>query len=32
LSFAEIGKTLPEPHPGWMTRITTKWLERYVSQ
>jgi putative thiamine transport system substrate-binding protein len=32
LSFAEIGKTLPEPHPGWMTRITARWLERYVSQ
>jgi putative thiamine transport system substrate-binding protein len=32
LSFGEIGKTLPEPHPGWMTRITARWLERYVSQ
>jgi putative thiamine transport system substrate-binding protein len=32
LSFADIGKTLPEPHPGWMTRITARWLERYVSQ
>ena len=32
LSFGEIGKTLPEPHPGWMTRITARWLQRYVSQ
>ena len=32
LSIAEIGKTLPEPHPGWMTRITAGWLERYISQ
>jgi putative thiamine transport system substrate-binding protein len=32
LNFAERGKTLPEPHPGWMTRITARWLERYVSQ
>jgi putative thiamine transport system substrate-binding protein len=32
LSFAELGKTLPELHPGWMTRITARWLERYVSQ
>jgi putative thiamine transport system substrate-binding protein len=32
LGLAELGKTLPEPHPGWMTRITARWLERYVSQ
>jgi putative thiamine transport system substrate-binding protein len=32
LSVGEIGKTLPEPHPGWMTRITARWLQRYVSQ
>lgn len=27
----ELGLTLPEPHPGWMTRIEEKWLSRYGS-
>ncbi len=27
---AELGTVLPEPHPGWMTRITTEWERRYV--
>ncbi|MAO92857.1 MAG: ABC transporter substrate-binding protein [Rhodospirillales bacterium] len=31
LSPAELGPTLPEPHPSWMTRIENKWLERYGS-
>jgi putative thiamine transport system substrate-binding protein len=31
LSPAELGPTLPEPHPSWMTRIETAWLERYGS-
>jgi putative thiamine transport system substrate-binding protein len=32
LNLLELGKTLPEPHPGWMTGITARWLERYASQ
>jgi putative thiamine transport system substrate-binding protein len=32
LSPAELGTALPEPHPGWMTRIAGEWLERYASQ
>jgi putative thiamine transport system substrate-binding protein len=32
LGLSDLGKTLPEPHPGWMTRIAARWLERYVSQ
>lgn len=31
LSTAELGPTLPEPHPSWMTRIEEAWLERYGS-
>ncbi|MDF1748106.1 MAG: ABC transporter substrate-binding protein [Alphaproteobacteria bacterium] len=31
LSPAELGTTLPEPHPSWMTRIENTWLERYGS-
>jgi len=27
---AELGTVLPEPHPGWMTRITMEWEKRYV--
>lgn len=27
---AELGFMLPEPHPSWMTRITTEWEKRYV--
>ncbi len=26
---AELGQVLPEPHPSWMTRITTEWERRY---
>lgn len=31
LGEAELGKTLPEPHPSWMTRIEERWLARYGS-
>jgi len=27
----ELGLTLPEPHPAWMTRIEETWLSRYGS-
>lgn len=27
----ELGPTLPEPHPSWMTRIEETWLSRYGS-
>lgn len=29
LSPQELGQTLPEPHPSWMTRIEADWSERY---
>ena len=29
LSPEELGRTLPEPHPTWMTRIEEVWLQRY---
>ncbi len=29
LSPAELGRVLPEPHPGWMTRIAEDWQRRY---
>ncbi len=25
-----LGKTLLEPHPSWMTRLTEAWAKRYV--
>ncbi len=25
----QLGATLPEPHPSWMTRIEKSWLQRY---
>lgn len=31
LSDADLGKTLPEPHPSWMVRIEEAWLKRYGS-
>ncbi|RED51233.1 ABC transporter substrate-binding protein [Aestuariispira insulae] len=31
LSDAELGATLPEPHPSWMTMIEEAWLRRYGS-
>ena len=31
LGEQELGKTLPEPHPSWMTRIEETWLTRYGS-
>ena len=31
LSEQDLGKTLPEPHPSWMTRIEEAWLTRYGS-
>jgi putative thiamine transport system substrate-binding protein len=27
---AELGTTLLEPHPSWMTRITAEWERRYT--
>ena len=30
LSEAELGPTLPEPHPAWMTRIATDWQARVL--
>ena len=27
---AELGKTLVEPHPSWMTRLTEVWAQRYT--
>lgn len=27
----QLGKTLPEPHPSWMTQIEEAWLQRYGS-
>ncbi|KCV81738.1 hypothetical protein ATO10_10345 [Actibacterium atlanticum] len=33
LTPAELGASLPEPHPSWMTRIEADWTNRYgVSQ
>lgn len=29
-THAELGTTLPEPHPSWMTRITAEWERRYT--
>ncbi len=29
LTPAELGPTLLEPHPSWMTRIEAEWLKRY---
>jgi len=26
---AELGKTLLEPHPSWMIRLSKAWKERY---
>ncbi|SPH23681.1 hypothetical protein DEA8626_02747 [Defluviimonas aquaemixtae] len=26
----ELGRTLNEPHPGWMTRIAEEWAKRYT--
>jgi len=31
LSLDELGPSLPEPHPSWMTMIEAAWLERYGS-
>ncbi len=31
LGPAELGITLPEPHPSWMTEIEARWLTRYGS-
>jgi len=27
----QLGNTLPEPHPSWMTQIEEAWLRRYGS-
>ncbi|MFI5015583.1 MAG: ABC transporter substrate-binding protein [Hyphomicrobiales bacterium] len=32
LSTEELGPTLPEPHPSWMTRIVAAWKLRYGVQ
>ncbi len=29
-TLAELGSTLPEPHPSWMTRLTEEWAKRYT--
>jgi putative thiamine transport system substrate-binding protein len=29
LSTEELGATLPEPHPSWMTRVVEAWKRRY---
>lgn len=29
LSPAELGETLPEPHPSWMVRLQDDWVARY---
>ncbi|MEX1661414.1 ABC transporter substrate-binding protein [Thioclava sp. 15-R06ZXC-3] len=29
-TLADLGPTLPEPHPSWMTRITEDWAKRYT--
>ena len=29
LTPEELGPTLLEPHPSWMTRIEAEWLKRY---
>lgn len=31
LSLEDLGPSLPEPHPSWMTMIEAEWLERYGS-
>jgi len=30
LAPAELGPTLPEPHPSWTTRLETEWRRRYA--
>ncbi len=32
LTPAELGRTLPEPHPTWMVRIEEEWLRRFGVQ
>ena len=29
-TLADLGTTLLEPHPSWMTRITSEWEKRYT--
>ncbi|WP_405404360.1 ABC transporter substrate-binding protein [Paracoccus sp. Ld10] len=29
-TLADLGPVLPEPHPDWMTRLTTAWQGRYT--
>lgn len=29
-TLAELGPTLVEPHPGWMTRLAEEWARRYT--
>ena len=29
-ALADLGPTLPEPHPSWMTRLTADWAKRYT--
>jgi putative thiamine transport system substrate-binding protein len=28
-TLADLGPTLPEPHPDWMTRLSAEWARRY---
>ena len=31
LSDAELGRSLPEPHPSWVPRLETAWKQRYAT-
>ena len=31
LSDDDLGKTLAEPHPSWVPRLESAWIERYAS-
>lgn len=31
LSESELGATLPEPHPSWVSRLETEWQRRYAT-
>jgi putative thiamine transport system substrate-binding protein len=31
LSDAELGRSLPEPHPSWVPQLETAWKQRYAT-
>jgi putative thiamine transport system substrate-binding protein len=31
LSDADLGQTLAEPHPSWVSRLEKAWIKRYAS-